>query len=226
MSHLFLGTRYTDDSIKFFNSAVEAKMPTSRLSFQQTDQVMGSLAVGEDTYVYMGWLWTERLKELGVKFEEPDDKLLLTLPEEYTQRNIELTTLQGEYTESFIKPLNGKSFDGLVINEEQWEDLKYIHGPIDILRASIVDFVSEYRFFIVEGVIVTMTHYLKEADRMSCALRLAERVVPRIEGFNYVLDVGITREGIPLVVEANPIHQSSIYNANAGRILPGLKVSN
>ena len=228
MQILFLSTKYADDSNALASAAVKAGYDVRRLDYRDMDQVAEALKQGHSVSVFLGWLWSEALMERGVHFIQPSDRLLFDLdPASELRRAIKETSLGQVKTEHqiFIKPLNGKEFDGQVVDQAGLDFWLSVAGDIPVIQSEVVEIVSEYRFFVLDKQVVAASFYKGEAQEQEAATALAETLAKRVATHTYALDIGLMKDGSPLVIEANPVHQSGIYQADPHAILPCLQVS-
>lgn len=227
---LFTSTRYTDDNTAIIKATWQlGGVKGRRVGFRDLEQVSKAVWDSKEVYAYFGYLWAERLKELGVAMVEPPPDLLLAFSEDIVKRKIWTTTADqvDPEEELFFKPFDGgKQFDGAVMLGKELRDLVERIGDLKIMCSTVVNFVEEYRFFIMEQEIMTGTHYKGQASTKGYekCIDFAKFILPSIWTTRYVLDVGVLVGGDVAVIEANPIHQSAIYNANPLRILLCLRV--
>lgn len=102
---------------------------------------------------------------LGLGLLEPPDDWLTRLPEPYTGRRIELTTLDraraltASGRSAFVKPPREKSFPAAVYGDGA--PLPSSLPPATpVLVSEVVDFAAEYRLFLLDGEIATGSRYL------------------------------------------------------------------
>jgi hypothetical protein len=174
---------------------------------------------------------------------EPSDGWLAALPEEFTGRHVELTTLAEAWQARhpvFVKPPSAKSFPAAVYADgsrlpRTGEDV----GPeTPVLVSDIVTFAVEYRLFVLDGRVVTGSRYavygrldpapLDGDGRQSEVLRFADRLLTA-EGHSLpsavTVDVGLVQDPDRggrerwAVVEANMPWFSHSYGARVERVL-------
>lgn len=149
------------------------------------------------------------LQKLGLS-----PKMALNIPEEllkYTARKIEYMTMK-EFREDtrvpiFAKP-NGKSkeFTAGVITKLDSKQYIYRDVPDDakVLVSEVVNFVSEYRGYVIHGVLKGIKHYLGDfrifPDTMVIDAAIADYVSAPA---GYSIDFGITKDGRTLLIECN-----------------------
>ena len=186
----------------------------------------------EKVLIYGGELFLQlACQELKLPLPVIDPGWLPTLPPALLQRRLIATQLSWARRLSgpiFVKPIQNKCFaagvyaSGAALPELPDEEPVYISEP--------VHFVREYRCFLKMGVCKTGSLYAVEgcpplepvSDKgFPAAAQLAEqawRAVPTLpEGV--VIDVGLLGDGRWAVVEANPLAESALYGADAGRVL-------
>ncbi|MGY1499111.1 ATP-grasp domain-containing protein [Streptomyces sp. QTS52] len=183
---------------------------------------------------------------LGLGLLEPSDGWLAALPEEFTGRHVELTTLAEAWRTRrpvFAKPPSAKSFPAGVYADgsrlprtgRPGEDV----GPdTPVLVSDIVTFAVEYRLFVLDGRVVTGSRYavygrldpapLDGDGRESEVLRFADQLLT-VEGDSLpsavVVDVDLVRDpdrgGCEqwAVVEANMPWFSHSYAARVESVL-------
>jgi len=122
---------------------------------------------GRLVHWYGGPLLADRIAgRLDLALLEPADDWLTGLPEEFTGRRIELTTLSEARTVRrplFAKPPSDKQFPAAVYADgsrlpRQGERI----GPdTPVLLSDVVTFAVEYRLFVLDGQIVTGSRYAR-----------------------------------------------------------------
>lgn len=147
------------------------------------------------------------LEKLGLPLPDPMD-----YPEElqrFLGREVRSTTL-GEIRRTtkpaFIKPKLLKEFTGLVWDASRGVRLSLATCPdeLEVWASEIVDFVSEYRCFILNGTILDVQRY---KGKWWVAPDFLE-VVSSVEAYcnapiAYALDFGVTSDGRTLLIEGN-----------------------
>lgn len=131
---------------------------------------------------------------------------------EYLHRDITITTtfnLPNEYP-FFIKPTNIKSFSGRVVNE--FKDLIGVNDTEVYLTKKIHNFVSEYRCFILNGEIIGVKHYKGSPFIRVCENTLNDMLYKyKTAPKSYSLDIGITENGLNILVECNNGYSTGNY---------------
>jgi len=131
----------------------------------------------------------------------------------YTGRIVGKTTLHHLYRKYrndyplFIKPDGrAKEFVAGVVRDEKQAEIYFNHLPDDtkILTSEVVNFVSEYRTYIINGTIKGIKHYIGDYFIYPDPQRVKEMVATyKSAPAGYSLDVGITDKGETLLVECN-----------------------
>lgn len=211
--------------------------PTLRLqTFRPTDALFDiPIAVyGESLFAI---ILTSKLKHVVL---EPTSDWLVNLPEKYTRRDISKTTLG--HARAFAKPYFVKNADGMKAFEAQvyqsGEELPtrdYYPDDYEVLVSEPIDWEVEYRCFIHERTLATMSIYLKNGDIARTANGdWLENTSEQNEAHKFcqtlldnkdvaippacVIDVGRTSRGWA-VVEANPAYGSGIYGCDTKEVL-------
>ena len=114
----------------------------------------------------------------------------------------------------FIKPVEEKIAPGIVV--EKWEDLEAEYGllgPETLLYCSEpVDFVSEWRCFLLYGKIVGIQFYYGDHDAVYDreTIDTAVRAYPNMPA-GCALDFGVTADGRTLLIEMNDGYSLGFY---------------
>lgn len=139
----------------------------------------------------------------------------------------------------FIKPYREKFFTSLVVfNQDDLSKIQLMHSPDDaneIIRVSrAIDIVSESRFFIIGGKVITGSQYKlkgilnsRSIDSLHPAWKKAEKILdnhgPICEAF--VMDLGKTESGNDdsyKIVELNNLNSSGFYHCEVNKIADAL----
>ncbi|MEV6977332.1 ATP-grasp domain-containing protein [Kitasatospora sp. NPDC093806] len=193
---------------------------------------------GRPVHWYGGPLAAARIADrLGLALLEPADDWLPGLPEEFTGRRIELTTLAEAWTlrrPAFVKPPADKSLPPAVYADgsrlpRTGERL----GPdTPVLVSDPVTFGAEYRLFVLDGAVRTGSRYARfgrldpgpvTTEAVAFANRLLAAVGPSLPSA-VALDVGTLLDPYDpaerwAVVEANLPWFAHCYAADPGRVL-------
>ncbi|MEV6073332.1 ATP-grasp domain-containing protein [Nocardia sp. NPDC052001] len=236
MSTLILSPRYSDDSRVMRAAAIRAGWNVLRL---------GGWRVPEGEIGSVGALYGEPLfaeviaAQLGIALLDAPKEWLPNLPQSLRQRDIRVSTL-GEARRSadpvFVKPADGrKGFAGAVYRGGQGlPSAQACPDETPVLIAEPVRWESEFRCFVKDGAVLTMSPYLRdgelaraddgswpmtstEADAVrACAERLFAEVPtpPAI-----VVDIGLIEGRGWAVVEANSAFGAGVYGCDPKLVL-------
>lgn len=184
------------------------KLGIEVVPFYTTEEIVGLKF--DETTVLHGFLndtW-KALEQYGI--EKP------TLPDypealsSFYHRKISESTL-GEVMEKgepvFIKPLDHKLFTGFVWSPATAIKAAHISKQEPVFTSEVLDFVSEYRCFILDGEILGVKHYYGDwsvapDSKVVNACVLSMRY-DRGYRTAYSIDFGITADGVTAVVECN-----------------------
>lgn len=148
----------------------------------------------------------------------------------------ELSELSPIAETFFIRPTgNTKLFTGTTVTKEaflEWQerenkrDSHYIGETL--LIAPVQDILFEYRFFVVNGVIITNSSY-RVKDKFDTSLKASEQMIAytnaMIQKFPlavaFVIDIAETKNGFK-VIEYNNINCSGLYNCDEVAIVQAI----
>jgi hypothetical protein len=238
MPILVLPPRYTPDSIALTDAATHARWEVERLhSWKVPDWLQGRNDVvlfGEPLFA------TVVAEDLGLALLEPPLSWLTDLPYKYRCRDVSFTTLKHareRLEPTFVKPADDKCFiakvftSGLELPEEA-----VLPGITPVLAAEPVEWIVEFRCFVLERKVLTLSPYLRRGELTQAvdgswpattsetddALAFAETVLadstvhlpPAV-----VLDVGMIENRGWAVIEANAPWGSGIYGCDPREVL-------
>ncbi|WP_406211322.1 ATP-grasp domain-containing protein [Kitasatospora sp. NBC_01560] len=193
---------------------------------------------GRPVHWYGGPLAGARIAgRLGLALLEPEDDWLVRLPEEFTGRRIELTTLADAWTltrPAFVKPPSDKSLPPAVYADGSRlpRHGERIGPDTPVLVSEPVTFGAEYRLFVLDGEVVTGSRYARfgrldpgplTAGATDFARRLLAAVATSLPSA-VALDVGPLLDPYDpaerwAVVEANMPWFAHCYAADPARVL-------
>jgi hypothetical protein len=201
---------------------------------------------GHDLVLYAEPLFVDVVTPaLGLTVQEPPLDWLVNLPPHYRQRTVRLTTLgeaRAQPTPAFIKPAEDKCFAAAVYptGASLPPSVAVLPDATPVLVSEPVHWDVEYRCFVLDRAVVTLSPYLRHGavaqgadgswpgpvDEREQALAYAAEVVaspavllpPAV-----VVDVGKIAGGGWAVVEANAAWGSGLYGCEAPLILPVLR---
>lgn len=237
MPTLVLPPRYTSDTARLWKAALAAGWKTERLL-----SLRASLCLQDRTVALYGEPFFAAVvaEQLNLALLEPALDWLVQLPHGYRQRDVEFTTLQDARKESrraFIKPADDKSFPARIY--ESGQDLPPTDALPDstpVLVSEPVQWESEFRCFVLQGNIVTLSVYMRDGSlaqaeddswpassaEIKQAAQFAADVVAK-SGVavppSVVIDVGIIAGRGWAVVEANPSWGSGLYSCDPAEVL-------
>ncbi|MFG2002913.1 ATP-grasp domain-containing protein [Spirillospora sp. NPDC048911] len=240
MPTLVLSPRYTDDSKTLRAAAGRAGWKTERLGGWRAPAHLR----GEDVVLYGEPTFVEVIAaRLGLALIDAPQDWLLHLPERHRRRAVNESTLAETRrlfsAPAFVKPADGrKAFEGKVYDSAA--DLPgALPADTEVFVAEPVTWEIEFRCFVLEGEVVTMSPYLRDGElaltgdgrwdasdedvraaRDYAAELLADplvRVPPAV-----VIDVGRVRDRGWAVVEANAAWGAGLYGCPPETVLPVL----
>ncbi|MFD8702066.1 ATP-grasp domain-containing protein [Kitasatospora sp. NPDC059648] len=199
-------------------AAARRGLATSVLTGPDT---VGELA-GRPVHWYGGPLAAARIAApLGLALLEPEDDWLARLPEEFTRRRIELTTLAEAWTlrhPAFVKPPADKSVAPAVYPDgSRLPRTGERIGPgTPVLVSEPVTFAAEYRLFLLDGEVLTGSRYarfgrLDPAPLTAAATAFARRLLAAVGDTlpsAVALDVG------PIADPYDPVEHWAVVEAN------------
>jgi ATP-grasp domain, R2K clade family 2 len=238
MPTLILTPRFTEDAQALWRAANQLGWNVERL---RSWQVPDELRQVSEPVLYLEALFGQTLAaQFGLQLLEPEIDWLPNLPAEFRQRQVSLTTLgacRDLVEPTFIKPPNDKSFPAKVYTSGAALPHEYDENT-PVLVAEVVVWETEFRCFILDRQIRTISIYLRsgelqrELDFAATDLELAaaeaflkqlladERIeLPRAA----VVDVGIIAERGWAVVEQNAAWGSGIYGCDPVQVLEVLR---
>lgn len=147
--------------------------------------------------------------------------------------------------EFFIRPCeDNKAFTGVVMTPDEfvsWRDgvlavANDLHGALRpdtlVSIAKLQKIYAEYRFFVVDGELVTWSQY-KLGDRVTHSAHVSEevimfayRMVKRWQPARaFVIDVAHTPDGYK-IIEYNSLNSAGFYAADCGRLVAAIEAMN
>ena len=234
MPTLLLTPRYTDDSQLLWRAAQKLGWGVERLLGWRVPEHFKDM---EEPVLYVDTVFAHHIAEqMSVTLEEPPENWLPELPEIYRKREVKLTKLsEVKRGPVFVKPPNDKSFPAKVYQSEELLDLD---PNLQVLVAEPVEWTSEYRCFMLNGRVLTVSVYLrngvtqKECDYAALPRELTDAgIFAAVIATNVrtpraiVMDVGVIKDRGWAVVELNAPWGSGIYGCNPTEVLPVIKGS-
>lgn len=232
MPTLILSPRYTTDSSALWRAAVEENWQVERLSGWRLDRnLTGEIAIyGEHLFA------VAVAEQLSLALLRPPLDWLTHLPTQYLRREIhytELTSVDSYSLPAFIKPAEDKCFPARVYTDpDAIPDRALLPLQTPILISEPVNWQLEFRCFVLEHNVVTISIYAKDGEfiqdqgvfhsELSEALGFANQIMNNASiefPPSGVLDVGYIEGRGWAVVEANPAWGSGIYGCDPHQVL-------
>lgn len=235
---LITSPRITPDSTILMQTAQALGQNSLRLpSFRPIEaiQTMPIAVYGEALFAI---ILTTKLQHVLI---EPSTDWLIQLSEHYTQRHIYKTTLgtaRALTKVAFVKNADGmKAFEARVYaSGSDLPSSDYYPDDYEVLVSEPVQWAVEYRCFIKERQLLTLSVYLRNGElaksvagqwleiasetsaaREFCEKLLADKTVAIPPAC--VIDVGRLASGQWAVIEANPAYGSGIYGCEPIKVL-------
>lgn len=229
--------RSSEDNQRLWQAAIQSGWKVERARGSNVPEGL----IGHDVVLYMESLFAHAVaKKLSLKLLEPEEDWLVKLPFQYRQRDVRLATL-GDARRlaepAFVKPPNEKLFQPKVFSSGQRLPAAY-DDSMKVLIAEPVNFEIEYRCFILDRQVRTISPYLRhgqlaklddfaapdhelaEAPKFAQQL-LADDAVPLPRAV--ALDIGFITDRGWAVVELNAAWGSGIYGCDPAEVLAVIK---
>ncbi len=169
-----------------------------------------------------GWIRSVRKAFQIVGCAEPMEVSIPKEIESYAGREIWASTL-GEVRKSearvFIKPLRGhKLFNGHVRTDLLKDLMQTAPHPDDteVLVSEVVNFVTEYRGFVLNGKLVGWKHYLGDFALMPDVSTVKQAIMAYSSApVAYSIDFGLTDDGRTLLIEVNDAFSLGAYGLDS-----------
>lgn len=233
---LLLSPRNNASSKLIEDAALETGLDCRRLSsWQPPEDLLGRV----DIFAYGEPLFVALMAEsYQSNLIEPHFNWLPSLPLRFVNRNVELTTLseaRARTTGIFAKPADDKCFPAGV-----YEDGKSITASnllpdtIPVLISEIVQWVNEYRFFVLDRKVMTGSLYSEygELAQTAGSAEIYNEAREFVESLlsdetlqippAAAIDVGLIKDRGWAIVESNPAFGSGIYFCEPKQVLPVL----
>jgi hypothetical protein len=232
MTTLLLTSRFGRDDQLLWQAAVRRSWNCERLRGPRIP------AIDDPEIVVYAEAFYKPLIEQALRLRLLDlaDDWLVALPARYRQREMSVTTLRAAVAlrePAFIKPPNDKSFKAKVYASGSELPAEY-DQDMAVLVAEPVQWMDEFRCFVLNGKVQTLSPYLRSGElaensefkatskELAQAAAFAESVAasPDVDLPRAVaLDVGCIRNRGWAVVEANGAWGSGIYGCDPEAVL-------
>jgi hypothetical protein len=238
---LVLSHRYSPDSNALFGAALAAGWDVERLHSFQCPEGLAS----RDPVFYGETLLADAIApELGIVLLEPTADWLPQLPERHRRRDVRLMTLAEALRiqeRVFVKPTDEKCFPARVYADGAAIEPDPVLPPdLLVLVSEPVMFEVEFRFFILERQVATLSPYIRggeiardaEGDWAAEPADVAAATASILTVLGdadvhlppaVVVDVGRMAGRGWGVVEANPAWASGLCGCEPARVLPVLE---
>ncbi|MCA2205743.1 ATP-grasp domain-containing protein [Nocardia rosealba] len=235
MSTLILSPRYSEDSRVMRAAAIRAGWNVVRLTnWRVPDDTAATAIYGETMFAEV------IAAQLGITLL---DDWLPNLPKSLLQRKIQISTL-GEarrHTDPvFVKPADGrKGFAGAVYrNGIGLPSPQACPDDTLVLMAEPVEWRSEFRCFVKDGAVLTMSPYLRNGDparaedgswpttpsEVAAVQALIEKLAAEVPvPPSIVIDVGLIEGRGWAIVEANCAFGAGVYGCDPHKVLAVLE---
>lgn len=164
MPTLLLSQRYSQDSNALWRAAVAAGWELCRVHGLRLPE---GFAADEPVLYGETLLGDAVAAPLDLALLEPSADLLPRLPESYRRRAVRLLPLaaaQHEPGPCFIKPVDEKCFPARVYASGAALDVADLDPELPVLVAEPVRFSIEYRVFVRERQVATLSPYIREGE--------------------------------------------------------------
>jgi hypothetical protein len=155
------------------------------------------------------------------------------LNNKYIQGNI--SEINTSYDKFFMRPLgdtktiNGKVYSKYELDLIKNDVISLIRGDIQVIVSPVKTIYAEYRFFVVDNIIVASSQYksggnlfTSELVAASAASFVSDMITKWQPARAFVIDVAFTDKGYK-IVEFNNINGSGFYACNIGKIVEALE---
>ncbi len=199
--HAFRGKPYNDDCRVAYDGfrklGVETVLFTTNEEFdtrQPEDVVVGGTIM----------IWNA-LNERGIASGHHDYPPELADFRGRNIRQIKLKDIREEILPVFIKPVEEKTAPGIVVKTmADLEDYKQLDQETEIYCSEVVNFISEWRCFLLYGKIIGIRFYYGDRD-VTCDRNVIDAAAEAYSNMpaGCALDFGVTDDGRTLLIEVN-----------------------
>lgn len=170
--------------------------------------------------IVVGWIRTVRKAFSVLEVADPPEVSIPPSLAEYAGRKTWTTTLgdlrkSDDNSKIFIKPLEGhKLFTGHVRTGEMKDLIATAMCPdeTNVLCSEVVNFISEYRGFVLDGKLIGLKHYAGDFRKMIDVSVVEEAITKYKDApVAHSIDFGLTDDGRTLLVEVNDAFSLGSY---------------
>lgn len=226
----YKGEFATEATFVAFMGCEELQIPIEKFDYND----IGTLDIQKNTIV-LGGITAVRhaLTVLGITPPAPID-----IPDElkpFTKRDIQIGTIKYFMEQNkfplFVKPTKPKLFTGMVVSSK--DELQYLSAfdmgaeESEIITSSVVNFLSEYRVFVIDKKIVDCRRYAGDYKVVPDFKFIEETIENyKTQPISYAIDFGVipyTQNGFPMysntdgytaLIEVNDGYSIGSYGLN------------
>lgn len=211
----YKGEFATEATFVAFMGCEELQIPIKKFDYND----IGILDIQKNTIVLGGVTAVRHaLTVLGIVPPAPID-----IPDElklFTQRDIQIGTIKNFMEQDrfplFVKPTKPKLFTGMVVSSK--DELSFLAAlDLDaeesiIITSSVVNFMSEYRVFVIDKKIVDCRRYSGDFE-ITPNFDIINRTIESYttQPIAYAIDFGVTDTGETVLVEVNDGYSIGSY---------------
>ena len=199
--HAFRGKPYNDDCHVAYDGFRELGVETVLFTTNEEFDTRNP----EDVVVGGTIMIWNALNERGIESGHHDYPAELTDFRGREIRQIKLKDIRQEKIPVFIKPVEEKTAPGIVIHTQaDLEDYKQLDPETEIYCSGVVNFISEWRCFLLYGKIVDIRFYYGSPDA-ECDRSVIDAAVKAYTNMpaGCAMDFGVTDDGRTLLIEIN-----------------------
>ncbi len=223
-----IGSQFVNEAA--FNFYFGCKFMQMEIYVFNSDEV-DTLEINEDSIFYGGVDTMLRIfNRMGIQAFNP-----LDIPEElnsYAGRKIYMSTIDAVAESNyitypiFIKPADiGKLFNGSIVGSQSEMKTFQVYNKtegrdIPIMVSEVVNFLSEFRAFVLNGEILDCRKYLGDY-RKHPDYKIIENAIKdySTSPVAYAMDFGVTDKGETLLIEVNDAHSLGTYGLDSYQYL-------
>jgi hypothetical protein len=236
---LLLPPRITDDSVKLWRATIAAHWDTIRL-----DRWIAPEGLDPAEIVVYGGYFIALAQDLGISLLVPPNGWLASLPLNITKRKVQFMPLAEARNlpdRAFYKPADDKCFLAKAYSSgAELPPKGELPDDVPVLISEIVEWEIEFRCFILDGKVVTLSPYLRNHQRLEAddgSFPASDAEFQQAETFanhvvslqapslppGVVIDIGIIKDKGWAVIEANQAWGAGIYGCDPAAVLPVLR---